>query len=532
MAVKDIRANLETIPETLTRQTFESICRTVLSEKFDSQRQAFFLHREAVETLVSRPFMDNSRFAADSIRFLQDLLVNGNRDKKRAVYESLGSLDGAYDPPLFEIEPCSGFTSVSVERILEKPGPGNPERGYWKGRSLLNKLPDGGIRVIKFAETQDKALLLYKEACWMDRFKSFPLSCGIRFDSPRPLELDGRYLLKIRNGFKGFSYAILYKACPDYFAYPNTPFASREYSPDLIRKIFSHNAWLLGKLASMGILHNAVIPLFHNRVQQGRREDMGRYDWEHGGRLDQWLESCRHPNIALSGLRDFEHLEFADPTTGIKRCIGEHLLSLILIAGSFFRNREPALKGYDAKGAPVDARQLFDRSLLENILEDLIHYYGSGFTGLPFRNSFSKEVRLLAEELVDEMGVDRHMEEVLRIEDQNRLDTGEFRNFLLSRGIGKDELAGHEAVKGMENLSISTGPHLGGFNRRISTPRLIDLLFTLSALFISERYLCKKLETGDKKQESEIRSQKSGNLKLDSGRPYDQPVSRMYDTPS
>jgi len=407
----------------------------------------------------------------------------------------LGSLDGAYDPPLFGIEPCSGFTTVSVERILEKPGPQNPEKAYWRGRSLVNKLPDGGLRVIKFAENREKALLLYKEACWMDRLKSFPVPSGIRFDSPRPLELDGRYLLKIRNGFQGFSHAILYTTCPDYFAYPNTPSAGLEYSSGLIRNTFSQNAWLLGKLASMGILHKAVIPLFHNRVQQGRREDMGRYDWEHGGRLDQWLESSRHPNIALSGLRDFEHLEFADQTTGIKRCIGEHLLSLILVAGSFFRNREPALKGYDEKGAPVDARHLFDRSLLENILEDIIHYYGSGFTGLSFQNRFSEEIRLLAEELIHEMGVDRHMEEVLRIEDQNRLDTEQFRNFLVSRGIGKEELAGHEARKGRENLSISTGPHLGGFNQRISTPRLIDLLFTLSALFISERYLCKKQET-------------------------------------
>ena len=496
MAVKDIRSNLETIPETLTRQTFNSISRTVLSRKFDTQRQAFFLHREAVETLVSRPFMGNRRFAADSIRLLQKLLTAGSRDKKRAVYESLGSLDGEYETAHCRIEPCSGSLETSVENLFEKLGTGNvKKKAHWKGRSLLHKHSDGRIRVIKFAGTWEAALSLYKEARWMDRLLEFPVPGGIRFDPPRPLELDGCRLFKIRNTFHGFSYAIAYTACEDYFAYPNTLQASREYSPDRIRGIFSQNAWILGKLSSMGIVHTAVIPLFHNRVQQGRREDMGRYDWEHGGRLDQWLESCRYPNIAVSGLRDFEHLEFADQTTGTKRYIGEHLLSLILVAGSFFRNRDPGLKGYDGKGDPVDARHLFDQPLLENILQDIIESYGSGFTGFPFKHRFSGEIRLLAGELVDEMGMDHHMEEILRIEDQNRLDAEHFRNFLLSRGVCREELAAYEAGKGSENLSISTGPHLGGFNQAISVPRLIDLLFSLSALLISDRYLYNRLET-------------------------------------
>ncbi|MCF8044982.1 MAG: hypothetical protein K9J83_03895, partial [Desulfarculaceae bacterium] len=207
-------------------------------------------------------------------------------------------------------------------------------------------------------------------------------------------------------------------------------------------------------------------------------------------------------NIAFSGLRDFEHLEFVDRTRTLKRCIGEHLLSLILVAGSFFRNRNPGLKGYDAQGAPADARHLFDPALLENILHDIIHSYGAAFAGWSRENRFSEEIKLLAGELIREMGVDRHMEEVLRIEDQNRMDTEHFRNFLLSRGIGEKDLAAHETGKGRENLSLSTGPHLGGFNQTISTPRLIDLLFTLSALFVSDRYLYKRLETRNKRQGS------------------------------
>jgi len=33
-----------------------------------------------------------------------------------------------------------------------------------------------------------------------------------------------------------------------------------------------------------GIAHTALIPLFHNRVQQRRRNDHGAYLWEHAGR--------------------------------------------------------------------------------------------------------------------------------------------------------------------------------------------------------------------------------------------------------
>ena len=502
MAIKDIRANLETIPETLTRQTFDSVSGTVLSNRFDSQRQAFFLDREAVETLVSRPFMQNNGFAAESIRFLQDLLIQGNRNKKRAVYESLGALDRTVEAPSFRIEPCRGSASVSLDTVFEKLGARNPETAFWKGRSLLQKRPDGRICVIKFAKTWNEALQLHKEARWMDLLKDFSLPDGRRFDLPRPLALDDCNLLTIRNGFHGFWYAIAYTACAAYFSYPNEPCTRGEYTAGQITEVFSRNAWILGKLASMGIVHTAVIPLFHNRIQQGRREDMGRYDWEHGGRLDQWLESCRYPNISFSGLRDFEHLDLVDGTPVLKRSIGEHLLSLILIAGSFFRNRDPGLKGYDTEGGPADARHLFDPPLLETIVHEIVHAYGTAFTGFSPKNWLSGEIRLLVRELVEEMGVDHHMEEILRIEDQNSLDIENFRNFLLSRGVKRKDLAAWESRKGFENLSMSTGPHLGGFNRPISVPRLIDLLFTLSALFISDRYLYKKLETRDRKQET------------------------------
>ncbi|MGM0643409.1 MAG: hypothetical protein ACQETC_06500, partial [Thermodesulfobacteriota bacterium] len=253
MAVKDIRSNLEAIPETLTRQTFDSISRTLLSRRFDKQKQAFFLHREIVQTLVSAPFIHNSPFKADSIRFLRGLLFNGNRDKKRAIYESLGSLDLKHDCRRFGIEPCRRAPELSVDAIFKKLGALNPEAAYWKGRSLLQIQPDGGICAVKFAKSGEEALKLHKEAVWMTRFDNFSMPSGLRFDPPSPLAVQGRPLFAIRNGYKGFSHAIAYTAPADYFDYPNCTGIIQKYSKERIRDVFSRNAWLLGKLASMGV---------------------------------------------------------------------------------------------------------------------------------------------------------------------------------------------------------------------------------------------------------------------------------------
>ena len=78
-------------------------------------------------------------------------------------------------------------------------------------------------------------------------------------------------------------------------------------------------ALLLGWLAGRGIVHEAAIPLFHNRVQRDRREDGGVYDWRLPGRLDRWLASALHPNFGLSGLRDFEHLASLERTSRLYR---------------------------------------------------------------------------------------------------------------------------------------------------------------------------------------------------------------------
>jgi len=74
----------------------------------------------------------------------------------------------------------------------------------------------------------------------------------------------------------------------------------------------------------------------------------------------------------------------------------------------------------------------------------------------------------------------------------------EFKEFLLDRGYSEKNIA--KLKKGGEDISILTGPHLGGFNDRISLPELIKFLETASAYCIAGRYWVAvhglKLETG------------------------------------
>ena len=152
-----------------------------------------------------------------------------------------------------------------------------------------------------------------------------------------------------------------------------------------VREILSRSAWLLGRLMAMGIAHTAPIPLFHNRAQRHRREDGGRYRWTHAGRLDRWLASCRYPNFGASGLRDFEHFEVVTGRARFRyEIIGSHLISLLLVAGSYFRSKAPDRMGLDLSGQPVDTRDLFDRSLLQTMIGDIYRAYYEGFTGEVF----------------------------------------------------------------------------------------------------------------------------------------------------
>ena len=93
----------------------------------------------------------------------------------------------------------------------------------------------------------------------------------------------------------------------------------------------------------------------------------------------------------------------------------------------------------------------------------------------------------LAARMIDEMGVDRYMEEILRIADQKEMTDEQFRRFLKERGYSDETMKGLK--KGIKDIAVLTGPHLGAFNERISLPELVESVETMAALCMTGRCL-------------------------------------------
>ena len=134
----------------------------------------------------------------------------------------------------------------------------------------------------------------------------------------------------------------------------------------------------------------------------------------------------------------------------------------------------------------MDARDLFDASLFEELIQGVFLHYYHGFVGRKYVGTLPFDVKTLASRMIDEMGVDRYMEEILRIQEQHTMTDDQFTQFLTRRGCSESEWT--HIKKGTRDISLTTGPHLGGFNERISLPELIETLATVSALCVLDRY--------------------------------------------
>jgi len=155
---------------------------------------------------------------------------------------------------------------------------------------------------------------------------------------------------------------------------------------------------------------------FTTECRDFRRRDNGLYEWQRGGRLDRWLDSCRYPNFGLTGIRDLEHLlPFKGSSRSLYGHIGTQLLSLCLVVGSYFRNKDRAKVGFDTQGDPVDARDLFDKQFLKEVIRgNLWQLLSWVLWGRSFCGALPVDFDELSARMVDEMGVDRYMEEILR----------------------------------------------------------------------------------------------------------------------
>lgn len=499
MTVNELNSFVQSHPDNVRFETISTLEKILKDLKHLKQTQSIFLYRVAADALASIIVNNaDSSLSLPALSALKNILNTGMDVNHRAAAEAMGSLPLRIKGPEIDEERTKVIPSVKWEEILIQNRFNLKRAPIMIGRSLVSSI-DGNrkLLVLKLAISKNSIESLNKEACWMKYLSSNGNSFSVEFRIPFPLKINGSYLFRLKNTHAirqqkaAFnhenSYAICFIAHNDYFTYPNTHKKEGLLDKKKFREIIFNNAWLLGKLTSMGIVHSAPIPLFHNRVQRNRRQDQGFYEWPRGGRLDAWLHSCRYPNFGPTGIRDFEHLiTLESKNQKLYEYIGSHILSILLVIGSYFRNHEAERFGLDEQGKPVDARQLFDKSFFRELIRGVFHKYYKGFVGSKFNGDASFDFDELAKRMIEEMGVDRHMEEILRAADQTEMTDREFKEFLLDRGYSEKNI--EKLKKGEKDISILTGPHLGGFNDRISLPELIKFLETASAYCIAGKY--------------------------------------------
>jgi hypothetical protein len=497
-AVFQLRTFLEAQPMLIDAQSIAVVANLLRSDAFNGQHQGFFLFREAAETLVSCMIRTGERSLAGlSYTVLKDSLGAASGDKHRAIAGAMGDFPFHRDGPDVNHKALSRIPVLQWEVFLKAHGLEIAGRPTYIGRSLVARLKQRRrLLVCKMAGKDGSAADLQKEALWMEYLGSCCRPFPVRFDIPEVIKIGGGYVFSAFNfprpgsqakALHARGYAIGFLAHKDYFAYPNEPVLHKRFSNDVFDEVICRNARILGRLSAMGIIHSALIPLFHNRTQRNRRQDRGLYEWVRAGRLDRWIYSCAYPNIGLTGVRDFEHFDaLKDTNQKLYRLIGNHFLSLFLVAGSYFRNKNIQLMGYDPEGRPTDARFLFEEDLLKEIVTGIFYNYYEGFVGSAYSGDIPIDMDRLIFRMIEEMGVDHHMAERLRVADQKAMSEGEFRVFLLERGLEKRKV--DQLEKGVEDIVIDSGPHLGGFNEGISLPELIECVGTMSALCIAGRF--------------------------------------------
>lgn len=513
-------------PAEVTPESVSALADLLSQAPHASQTQARFLYRDAAAVLLDlcRGTPDHC-LATRAFAAVETALARPGRPRMAAA-EAVGGLPlairGPALPPPGVPDPArapgggvrtdfAALAALAGAVPLNAPPPppdGSPDKSDTAtprraGRTLIQPLGGGRVAAVKFLRRGEDPAALDQEAAWMEHLAGVAADLPVPFHVPVPIRISGCAVYHVdgaplaRTGLdpQGLAggLAMGYAARADYFRYPNEHGPDGGLGGEELLAVLSRCARLFGGLCARGIVHTAPIPLFHNRVQRGRRADAGLYDWRRMGRLDQWLASTRFPNFGISGLRDFEHFESHAGSTGpLYKRMGDQLLSMILVAGSYFRFREPGRVGLAAGGAPVDARELFDRDLFRQAIEAVFRGYYLGFTGRDPAGEPPFDPHALCGRLIEEMGVDRHMVEVLRVADQEAMGDAEFVEFLAARGVAEEAAAGMR--RGEADVELPTGPHLGEFNGRISAPEMIEFTACAAAACVAGRYFAEGRE--------------------------------------
>jgi hypothetical protein len=496
LAVNELNECAKTNPECISKELISSLREIFRNPAVTRQSQSYFLLKEAAEILcraITR--FRGSLLPAQAYGSVMDLLKSTHGSAHRAVSEALGSRPLPIHGPDVRFETEGELPRPGFKEILEKWG-ALFETARILGRSLVfERKGEEDVFVLKTTGSHESVESMFREAAWMEHLGSEDYAFPVRFDVPKGVTVGGRPVFILSDLPRGLvpgeaqreHMAIAFLTNREYYSYPNHYKSERRLDGEKFMEVMNRNAWLFGKLSSLGIVHTAPIPLFHNRIQRHRREDHGRYWWERGGRLDRWLFSCCYPNFGLTGIRDFEHLVSLDGSDrNLYRYVGTHLLSLVLVIGSYFRNHDAGRVGLTAEGNPVVARVHVDRGFFMELLQGVFSSYYQGFVGTPFPGETPLDFEKLTGRMIEEMGVDRRMEEILRAADQEEMSDEEFLSFLRENGYAAAECKAQ--LKGAGDLVLRTGPHLGGFNQGISVPECTEAVASMSALCIFGAY--------------------------------------------
>jgi len=501
LELKELHDLVENHPGRFCDETASALNKNLTAGYLAARRLQYLTYRETARVMASIILNTQDRPLAEQfIGTLKHIVNMSSGSQRRGVAEVLGSLPLDMHGPEINNGHAMDIPMIKWHDLSTKYKLYALPETSWQiaGRSIIFHIKDNSVFVIKLASDCTSVRFMRNEAWWMNYLESISEVFEKRFNIPKPHKIKNEYVFHLENLPKVFQdqievpaetyYAFAYRAHRDYFVYPNDHRQDQRLAPNDYREVMFRNAWLLGRIAAGGIVHTAPIPLFHNRVQRNRRPDSGLYEWQKGGRLDRWLFSCRYPNFGLSGLRDFEHLvSFKNSGLELYKKIGTHMLSLILVVCSYFRNSDPDRFGHDEQGKPVDARDLFDKTFLAELIQGIFSNYYQGFTGVVLRDAMPADFNHLISRIVQEMGVDHHMDEMVRITDQKSMSDSAFEEFLKRNQLTQKDVV--QIEKGKEDLSIVTGPHLGEFGREISIPELTEFLEVASATCVLGKYL-------------------------------------------
>ncbi|MDK2955277.1 MAG: hypothetical protein PWQ57_773 [Desulfovibrionales bacterium] len=498
MSLRNLRMVVDKHPDAPCHDFVERVSRELMDVRHAGQTNARLMYREAALCLAIAAQRSPDPAVADQAwEALLHCVFECRGVNRTEATAALGEMELDI-PRVRERIPRLHPPQAELPRLMDQTGATGPPS--WHGRTLI--WPSGkNVICLKVLRREEQLIQLARESWWSTWLGEHVPDEDFRPPSPLDVAPLGLILAPGLEGCPNPQHesgaALIYRASPDYFHYPNDERPGMLPDPESFLAMMERAARLCGRTISLGAVHTAIVPLFHNRIQVQRRHDAGVYRWRRPGRLDRWLDSCRHPNFGPTGLRDFEHMKSARSGRNLFTAAVEHMIGLLLTAGSYFRAKNPHLRGFDADGRPVDARDLFDPRLLAQAVKTVVEGYQRGVAGaepavLPLG------IDALVERMIEEMGVDRHMEEFLRVEDQLAMDEETFLATLYRHGLSPEEAAGR--VRGEQDIPLLTGPHLGRFNGTMCLPELVEFSSVSAALCLSVKRRRAAPSSGEKRR--------------------------------